>query len=204
MAKKAKEKALEVRGVRGDRRDDIISAARRLFAAKGYEATTMAEIAASLELAEGTVYLYFDNKRMLVTAVAIAWFGDIVDQTEREAEAIAALPARLQFLIRSHLEMILAHPSMYLLFIREVRASPTYESSGGRALNRRYTDLLRPCIDGAKPTPGLDFPVARDMVYGGVEHVAWSAIVRKETAPARIQQLSADLATAYGRALGLA
>lgn len=204
MAKKAKEKALEVRGVRGDRRDDIISAARRLFAAKGYEATTMAEIAASLELAEGTVYLYFDNKRMLVTAVAIAWFGDIVDQTEREAETIAALPARLQFLIRSHLEMILAHPSMYLLFIREVRASPTYESSGGRALNRRYTDLLRPCIDGVKPTPGLDFPVARDMVYGGVEHVAWSAIVRKETAPARIQQLAADLATAYGRALGLA
>lgn len=91
---------------------------------------------------------------------------------------------------------------MYLLFIREVRASPDYESSGGRALNRRYTDLLRPCVQHLGKESPLSFPIIRDIVYGGVEHVAWSVIVSKERgAPPDIRALAAQLASTYSLAL---
>ena len=195
-------RAPAVKAPRGDRRGDIVAAARRLFERQGYDDTTMIDIAQALDLAEGTLYLYFPSKRELVVAVALSWFEEITDDTERQAGAIANRRSRLQFLIQRHLEMITGNAKMYLLYIREVRAAPTYGGSVGKALNRRYTDLLRPCLEGGANS-GLAFPVARDLVYGGTEHVAWSGIVRGDASPARLHELSVALAEAFARALCL-
>jgi AcrR family transcriptional regulator len=44
------------------RRDTILSAARDVFAEKGFHATGIADIAARLEVGHGTIYRYFENK----------------------------------------------------------------------------------------------------------------------------------------------
>ena len=51
------------------KRQAIIEAARKIFAMKGYEDTTIAEIAEDAGIAVGTVYLYFGNKRDIYTSV---------------------------------------------------------------------------------------------------------------------------------------
>lgn len=51
------------------RRQEIMSAAVRLFAEKGYTHTTTREIAAAADIAEGTLYNYFDGKREILLAV---------------------------------------------------------------------------------------------------------------------------------------
>jgi AcrR family transcriptional regulator len=48
-----------------ERRRAIVSAARSLFLKKGYDGTTMPEVARAAELAPGTLYLYFPNKDSL-------------------------------------------------------------------------------------------------------------------------------------------
>src|SRR5581483_1262376 len=53
------------------KRDAILDAARELFAKKGYEETTIAEIARTAGVAVGTVYLYFHNKHEVLTGVAL-------------------------------------------------------------------------------------------------------------------------------------
>lgn len=53
------------------KREAILRAARTLFAKKGYEATTIADIAKEARVAVGTVYLYFRNKRDIYTGVAL-------------------------------------------------------------------------------------------------------------------------------------
>ena len=47
------------------RRQSILSAARRVFRLKGYAGATIAEIAQAAELATGTLYLYFTGKDAL-------------------------------------------------------------------------------------------------------------------------------------------
>lgn len=42
-----------------NRREMIIATAQRLFKKKGYELTTVEEIAAGAELGKGTIYSYF-------------------------------------------------------------------------------------------------------------------------------------------------
>jgi AcrR family transcriptional regulator len=57
---------------RVERRQHILTAARDVFAKRGYHQTTIDEIVAEAGLARGTFYLYFEDKR--------AVFADLIDR----------------------------------------------------------------------------------------------------------------------------
>jgi AcrR family transcriptional regulator len=61
------------------KREAILEAARELFARKGYEETTIAEIAQAAGVAVGTVYLYFHNKHEVLTGVSLSLGSSIVE-----------------------------------------------------------------------------------------------------------------------------
>ena len=56
---------------KGARREEIISAAEKVFFEKGLVVTTMDEIAEQAELSKGTIYLYYKSKEDLYIAVAL-------------------------------------------------------------------------------------------------------------------------------------
>ncbi len=72
------------------KRQAIIEAARKIFATKGYEDTTIAEIAEDAGIAVGTVYLYFGNKRDIYTSVSLDWAALLA--AAFEDPTIAGLP----------------------------------------------------------------------------------------------------------------
>ena len=51
------------------RQSEIITAARKVFAEKGYIAATVDEIATLAALAKGTIYVYFESKEQIYNAV---------------------------------------------------------------------------------------------------------------------------------------
>jgi AcrR family transcriptional regulator len=57
------------------RRDDILAAAKKVFARKGYASTTIADIAKAARLSYGSIYWYFDSKDAL--------FHELMDAEER-------------------------------------------------------------------------------------------------------------------------
>ncbi len=75
---------------KGRRRHEIIEAAKSTFSAKGFHATTVADVARAAHLSYGSVYWYFDSKDALFHALM---------ETEARAlrssiqEALAAPPA---------------------------------------------------------------------------------------------------------------
>ena len=70
-----------------DRRTELLAAARNVFAKKGYEDATVAEIVGRAGVAQGTFYLYFPGKEALAGA-----FAELV--SERFAELAAEKTAR--------------------------------------------------------------------------------------------------------------
>ena len=54
---------------RGDRREQILEAAREVFSRKGYNEVTVADITARAGIAKGTLYLYFRGKEDLFLEV---------------------------------------------------------------------------------------------------------------------------------------
>jgi AcrR family transcriptional regulator len=67
------------------RRDHILDAATRVFAAKGFPNATIREIARLAGVADGTIYLYFRNKAALLLAIL-----DRLNETEQRREHLAA------------------------------------------------------------------------------------------------------------------
>lgn len=71
-------------------RDAILAAAKQLFVARGFAATTMEEIAQAAEVGVGTLYNYFGAKGALL----LAWGQDATEQALAQGQAfMQALPS---------------------------------------------------------------------------------------------------------------
>lgn len=64
---------------RAARREEILAAARRVFAARGFRGTTIADIAEDAGIALGTIYLYFPAKDAILCALSER-FGELMAQ----------------------------------------------------------------------------------------------------------------------------
>jgi AcrR family transcriptional regulator len=69
-----------------ERKTEILNAAEKLFAAKGYEAATVNDILAAVNIAKGTFYYYFKSKEDVLDALIERRISDGV----KKAEEIAA------------------------------------------------------------------------------------------------------------------
>ncbi len=61
----------------------IISAATKVFAKKGFFTARISDIAKEAKVADGTIYLYFNNKYDILLSVFEEEVGKIVDKTEK-------------------------------------------------------------------------------------------------------------------------
>ena len=72
------------------RRADLIEVAGRLFVEKGYEATTMDDIAAAAGFAKGTLYHYFVNKADLLHALGEDFENEVMSRVQSHVESCSA------------------------------------------------------------------------------------------------------------------
>ena len=72
------------------RREQILDAATQVFLARGIAEATMADVAGAAGIAKGTVYLYFDSKVALITALQTRY----ADTMAERAGALLAIGGR--------------------------------------------------------------------------------------------------------------
>lgn len=65
------------------RREQVLRHAKRIFARKGYHRTNIAEIIARAQIARGTFYLYFQNKRELFEELLEQTLGELRHRIQR-------------------------------------------------------------------------------------------------------------------------
>lgn len=61
-------------------RHDILDAAMRVFAEKGYHAASVSNVAEAAGLAKGTLYIYFESKDTMTTAIVDRHFASIEEK----------------------------------------------------------------------------------------------------------------------------
>jgi AcrR family transcriptional regulator len=111
-------------GASTERRQQLLDAARTLFAERGYHETTVDDITRAADVAKGTFYLYFSEKREIYVEVirsflqVIKQFVDLVTaQTPSPADYFARVKERAVGL----LEMLQQNRNLVRLAYRESR-----------------------------------------------------------------------------------
>jgi AcrR family transcriptional regulator len=179
---KAPQPRREPRGTKSiERVEGLLRVAHDVFAEKGFEHATTAEIARRLGVSEATVFSYFASKRELCVEVVRRWYDKITGELETELPAIEGFRDKLSFTIRKHLATLLGDEAgLCSIILSEGRLADEAFVQVIAELKRRYTAPLMHALEEARTRGELrrDVPVRlfRDMVYGSMEHVLWDRI----------------------------
>lgn len=164
-----------------NRKNDIVAAARAVFIERGYEKSTMIDIARQAGVSDGLAYRYFTSKRDLLQAVLDEFYLRIIAHNEEWVGRETGFAARLETLIREHVHLLVEDTGLVRLFITEVRSLEGYQGSRTHELNRRYasilSDILAEGIEQGFMDASIDGRLVRDMIFGGIEHLAWRRIL---------------------------
>lgn len=127
---------------RSARREAILAAARRVFARKGVEGTTIADVAREAGVAAGTVYLYYSSKLDLFAALNRQVF-QILDQILRETPA----PPDLVGGTRARIHAIFQAAQEHRDLVRLVFLNPDPKTEVARRMKRADEERLEPLAE---------------------------------------------------------
>jgi len=163
---------------RGDRRLQLVGAARTVFAARGFEAATLEEIAARAGVSRPILYSHFGDKHGLFQAVVAAEI-DRVGATITEALRAPGEPRDLaERGLRAFFAYVQDHPEGHAVITRD---APVHLSGAGLGvmldgLAGRVTDLIAEAMAtlGLEPTAA---PLIANALIGIGAHVGrwWQA-----------------------------
>ncbi len=144
--------------------EQLLLAAREVFEARGYQATTVGGITDRAATAHGTFYLYFRNKEDAFTTVMTEVIGEMLE--EAEAPWNGDLHSAVARAVRRVLEVFRAHRGLWRCLFEGMHQSP--------AIERMWLDLRRPFFQRIEQT--LDRMVAAGFIRPMNTHVAAHAM----------------------------
>ncbi len=101
------------------KQERILEAAVRLFAEKGYETVTTAEIAEAAEVGVGTLFRYVGSKAELLVAVMNSRFAEGIEAGLSEATEGRTMVESIISILRPVVEESMTHPENMLAYERE-------------------------------------------------------------------------------------
>jgi AcrR family transcriptional regulator len=123
-------------------RDRILEAALASFGTRGYEATSLDQLAAELGIRKQTILYYFSSKADLLDAVVDAGSADLAETLEAALADAGGGWDRVEAIIRSVFRLALRRPEL-LGLLREVGRL-------GAPVSTRLSDNLEPLVKRAR------------------------------------------------------
>jgi AcrR family transcriptional regulator len=135
------------------KRQQILDGARRLFLSKGFDASSMADIAHEAGVSKGTLYVYFDSKeRLFQELVSLekaaqypAIFG--LDPEDHDVRAVLTRLGRqfARFITQSH--VIMATRTVIAIGERMPEIAAEFYQQGPRQCAGRLAEYLAPQVE---------------------------------------------------------
>jgi TetR/AcrR family fatty acid metabolism transcriptional regulator len=152
----------------------IIAAAEKLFSEKGYQQSSIAEIARLADVAEGTVYDYFKNKEDLLFSIPRERFGEHVDSLTEVFQIKTPLKKLTRF-IQHHFFLYLTKPEFLKTFLLDLQLNPRFYGTEAVEIFRGYCSIVDEILEEGKRDgsfrPSVNQEVFRNLLFGGFSHV---------------------------------
>jgi AcrR family transcriptional regulator len=156
-----------------DKRQQILSAAVRVFAAQGYVATRVGDIAKEAGVAYGLVYHYFGSKEAVLEAVFREQWGRLLAAVALAEETGETAAEQLELVVKIVLRTWRDDPDLVRLLVREITRSPHIQDELDE-IGQAFASLERIVARGQEQgtlRADVDPRLAAWMLYGALEEV---------------------------------
>ena len=158
----------------GNRRQDLLKAAARLFRRKGFAATTTRDIASAVGMHAGSPFYHFKSKGALLHAVMEEGMRAALARQALALQADADPAATLRRLIRSHFDTLLGPGRDFIpVMLYEGRSLNSRQRAAIARLQREYEAAWVPVLAALAIEGKLkaDTGIARLLIFGALN---WS------------------------------
>jgi AcrR family transcriptional regulator len=179
------------------RQTQILDAATRVFASKGFNRATIRDVAQAAGVADGTIYNYFANKTDLLFGLL-----DRLNDTERRPTSLAqaadaSIPAFFRAYVRERVEALWSNADLFRAVLPELLANPELRA-------RYYNEVIAPTMAlGETAFEGmaasgmlrdLNLPLSMRIVAGALLGLMVLQLLGDETLAARWREIPDALA----------
>jgi AcrR family transcriptional regulator len=156
---------------RDARRAQLLLAARDVFAAQGYHAAAMDDIAERAGVSKPVLYQHFPSKLELYRALLTTYADELVGRLEQAIKSTSDNQQRVHAAVSAYFDFVAGEGQSYrLVFESDLRSEPEAAAVVDGAM-RRSIDLVAAVVTA---DAGLDAPRARMLAVGlvGLSQVA--------------------------------
>jgi len=125
----------------GGRREDILDAAARLFAERGFHGVGVDDIGASVGISGPGIYRHFPSKDAMLAEMLVRISERLLAEGSARVAAAADPVAALEALVGWHIEFALAHPALIVVQDRDLANVAEPDRRRVRRLQRRYVEV---------------------------------------------------------------
>lgn len=139
-----------------NKKDEILNEAAKLFRRKGFDGTSMQDIAENVGMLKGSIYYYFNSKNEIFREVLIKGISPVLKNAEFIITKNLSPRKKLRELLQSHLQYILNNNYSLVIFFREKERIPANETQKYIQSRNRYEKIFREVLE--KGVKNGDFP----------------------------------------------
>ncbi|WP_099021756.1 SACE_7040 family transcriptional regulator [Mycolicibacterium palauense] len=126
---------------KSDRRTQLLAAAERLFAERGYLAVRLEDIGAAADVSGPAIYRHFPNKEALLVELLVGISTRLLQGARAVVAGAADAAAALDGLVEFHLDFTLGEPDLIRIQDRDLDHLPDTAKRQVRRSQRQYVEI---------------------------------------------------------------
>jgi AcrR family transcriptional regulator len=142
--------ALKREQIPGDRAAEVYRTAAQVILQKGYDATSVSDIAEALGITKAGLYHYIHGKTQLLFDIMQYGLDELEREVAQPAHEIDDAETRLRFMIDMHARIVTRGDGAVTILVDETRALTPAQNRKITLRKRAYLDFLRATLDQLK------------------------------------------------------
>ena len=153
--------------------EEILNVAADMFSRRGYQATTLDDIAVAAGISRAAFYSYFPSKEELLRRM----YNQVISSTQTALERIAAedlpVPEKLRRITRHHVQYLAANMPMAQVFFSEIFNLPEEMERSVVQANRAFGQVIERVVQEGVETGALVAVHAKRFTYAIIGMWNW-------------------------------
>lgn len=162
----------------------IIQAAIEVFSKNNFQNATIAEIAKKANVAEGTIYQYFENKEDLFFSIPVEKTKEFCRQLELHLQGIHGVFNKIRKFIWYYLYFFKMNPEYARTLMLEMRVSKSFVKTKSYKSFKPFTNQILEIIEEGQREgmirKDVNIYVLRQLILGILEHIVTRWLLKGE------------------------